>query len=257
MGHERVGALPRTKRWQAIVDAISDLPGDPANVAYLAEQTLKNVSSRFHQIHTDEGVQAAFAYLISLATSHLPRSSGLASPTTTLEGDPSPARIAKNLNDWVNQHATSREYAELACRAAADTIAEWTRSHTRQQLLFDDSTSPRSVWAQTSNSGAFCEVARTFFSHFTERYVRYFLEREASAQLRSIETRQKFNENLHKHIDDLSRHAFETSKITQSFAAGWFNNHARTSRPTDREIEGFLAIAFGKIHEELERESRR
>ncbi len=85
--------------------------------------------------------------------------------------------------------------------------------------------------------------------------MRYFLEREASAQLSSLEVRERFTKSLHDHIEDVSRHAFETSKITQSFAAGWFNNHARESRPTDTEIRSFLAIAFGKLQEEIQREA--
>ena len=256
MGHERVGALPRSQRWRSIVAAIGALPGGTSSdVARLADRTLHNVSGRFRQLHKDKGIQAAFGYLVALATSRLPRSSGVASADTSLENNPSPARIAKDLNDWVKSHAGSREYAEIACRAAADAIAQWTRSHNKQQLLFEDSTSAASVWAQSSTGSGFCEVARSFFAHFTERYLRYFLEREASAELPSIRAREDFSHQLHRHVEDVSQHAFETSKITQSFAAGWFNKHARRSRPSDGEIEGFLALAFGKLHEELRREA--
>ncbi|MDB9822661.1 hypothetical protein OAC89_03080 [Deltaproteobacteria bacterium] len=256
MGHERIGTLPRTKRWRAIVDAITTLSSfSSTEVAQLADSTLHNVSGRFLSIYKDKGVQAAFGYLIALATSHLPCSSGLTSPETSLHENPSPARIVKNLRDWVKCHTKSHEYAEIACRAAADTIAGWTRTHSKQHLLFDDSSTAHSIWTQSSNGAGFCEVSRSFFSHFTGRYLKYFLEREASAQLFSIKTREDFTRNLHQHIDQISQHAFETSKITQSFAAGWYNNHARTSRPSDTELEGFLAIAFGKVHEELDREA--
>jgi hypothetical protein len=256
MGHERVGLLPRTKRWRAIVSAINHLSEkDSDAIARLADKTLENVSSRFSKLHKDRGVQAAFAYLIALATSHLPHSGGLASVDTALHENPSPARIVKNLSVWVNRHATSREYAEVACRAGADTIVEWTREQSKQHLLFDDSASVISIWAASSNARGFCQVARSFFAHFTERYLRYFLEREASAEFQSLESRQRFDQNLHSHIEDVSQHAFETSKITQSFAAGWFNNHVRETRPSDKAIEGFLSIAFGKMQEELQRET--
>jgi hypothetical protein len=81
------------------------------------------------------------------------------------------------------------------------------------------------------------------------------LEREASSALPSLDAREAFEHNLRAHIQEVSHHAFETSKITQSFAAGWYNNHARDSQPSDSEIQGFLAIAFGKLQEELQREA--
>ncbi|RJP26643.1 MAG: hypothetical protein C4520_00500 [Candidatus Abyssobacteria bacterium SURF_5] len=256
MGHERVGRLPKSQCWRNIVDTIaaSAYSAEPLT-ATLAAKTIENVKHRFFAIHKDKGVQAAFAYLISLATDHLPETEGLASPETRLNENPSPIRLAKQLNEWVRKHASSNEYAEIACRAGADSIAEWTKASSRQRSLFDDSMDAKTVWSKSASARGFCEVARTFFASFTERYLRYFLEREASATLPSLKAREEFSKNLHTHIDSVSKHAFETSKITQSFAAGWFNNHALKSRPSDREIEGFLAIAFGKIQEEMQRES--
>lgn len=255
MGHERLGLLPRTIRWRVIVEDILRSQGSHDKVADLADKTLYNVKDRFSKLFRDRGVQAAFGYLVSLATAGLSQTTGLSSAETNLKENPSPARIAKNLSDWVGRHALSQEYAEVACRAGADTIADWTRSRSEQGLLFDDRKSASEVWTESASAKGFCEVSRSFFAHFTERYLRYFLEREASAQLSTFRARESFTKSLHDHIEDISRHAFETSKITQSFAAGWFNNHARESRPTDREIQGFLAIAFGKLQEEMQREA--
>lgn len=66
--------------------------------------------------------------------------------------------------------------------------------------------------------------------------------------------RKQFNKNLEDHVDRISKHAFETSKITQSFAAGWYNKEVKTAFPSDRKIRGFLAFAFKKINSELIRE---
>lgn len=256
MGHERVGALPRSVCWRRIVQTMADLPASPSfDVSSLAANTLRNVRSRIQRLHSDSGVQAAFGYLISLATAHLPPITGVTSATPDLPANPSPARIALELREWVNQHAGSREYSELAVRAAADTIAEWNRSQSKQQSLFGDASSAADIWASASTPSGFCELARSFFSHFTERHLRYFLEREASSVIPSVEDRDRFTHNLHEHVTKISRHAFETAKITQSFAAGWFTKHATTARPTDSEVAGFLAVAFGKLHEELLREA--
>jgi hypothetical protein len=259
MGHERLGALPHTQRWQAIIEKIAESHAGVGNLSVpdLAEATLDNVQERFLRIHTDSGVQAAFAYLVSLATASLPSSTGLSTPGTSLVANPSPVRIVKNLCDWVREHCESSEYAEIACRAGADTVAEWTRRQSEQGHLFEGNADAAQIWRESSNGAGFCQVARTFFARFTERYLRYFLERHASSQLPSVAARDEFAQNLHNHVDEVSHHAFETAKITQSFAAGWFNKHAHERRPSDREIEAFLAVAFGKLREELRRETPR
>jgi len=246
--------LPATPRWRVVVEDILRSQGDPEQVPELAHRTLENVRTRFSNIYRDTGVQAAFGYLVSLATASLPAATGFSSPQTGLEGNPSPARIAKNLSDWVKVHARSQEYAELASRAGADAIADWTKTRSAQPLLFEGGDSAPNIWAESASAEGFCQVSRSFFARFTERYLRYFLEREASAQLSSLEARERFATSLHEHIQDVSRHAFQTSKITQSFAAGWFNKHARDSRPRDSEIRGFLAVAFAKLQEEIRRE---
>lgn len=255
MGHERVGILPRRKRWHDIAREIhAALNGTPADTATLASGVLQEVRGRYRRLPQDSGVQAAFGYLVALATQNENTGVGFASATIDLHNNPSPARITAQLAEWVKTHAASPEYAELASRAAADAIAMWTRKNTRQQLLFDDQTHAINIWGNVDGKG-FCEVARTFFAKLTDRYLRYFIERSASAEAPSLEARQRLGRTLSSQMEDVSQHAFETSKITQSFAAGWFNKHAREGSPTDLELSHFLAHAFGKLQEELSRES--
>ena len=93
-----------------------------------------------------------------------------------------------------------------------------------------------------------------YFGKLTERYLNYFLDRAASSAFPTIKQRDQFQGEIRTHIDDVSKHAFETAKITQSFAAGWFNLHTKEKVPDAKEIEGFLTLAFGKLRDELRRE---
>ena len=71
MGHERVGILPKTKRWRTIVNDMSSFPASDNNVPVIARQTLRNVQNRFVDIERDKGVQAAFKFLVlSMAVKH-------------------------------------------------------------------------------------------------------------------------------------------------------------------------------------------
>ena len=252
MGHERLGALPHTLQWRSVVAKLTMFPNEE-NVSEIADSTISNVQKRFQQIHQDTGVIAAFKFLIALSRSSVSDESE--SPYIDLSQNPSPLRISAILAQWINANAESLEYANLAQKAAIDTIAKWTRQQKLQQPIFPEYGLAVDMWRKSGEGREFCNVARMFFAKFTEGYLKYFLDREASAVIPKIQTREKFSLCLEKHIDLVSNHAFETARITQSFAAGWYNNHARRRMPTNQEIEGFLGLAFGKIREELKRES--
>ncbi len=256
MGHERVGVLPRTNPWRKIVADISGASVSEVELAKLAANTLTNVRSRFLNIYKDSGVKAAFQFLISLTSSEKVEKSDLAVnyPEIDLTSNPSSFQLSKTMYLWVESNSQSAEYADIAKRSAADTIAIWSQQQKVQRKLFQKDENTLEVWRKASSGAGFCEVARIFFSKFTERYLNYFLEREASSVIPSVIERQNFSQNIRDHIDTISKHAFETSKITQSFAAGWYNKYAKSEVPSDNHIEQFLSLAFEKVREELWRE---
>jgi hypothetical protein len=45
------------------------------------------------------------------------------------------------------------------------------------------------------------------------------------------------------------------AKLTQSFAAGWYNKYAVNSLPDNKQVEAFLRMSFGKLREEFRREA--
>lgn len=259
MGHERVGTLPHSKPWRDVVSQIASLSGSASDVQDLARSTVENVRNQFRSLHQDDGVVAAFQFLVVL--SKLPPSGAEPTephvPVIDLDKNPSTLRLVAGLRSWVDDHRESAEYADIAKKAAADAIVLWSERQKQQPALFRHEGDTREVWRRANSGAGFCEVARLFFSKFTERYLNYFLGREASAALAGAGERDRLASQLQEHIEGVSRYAFETSRITQSFAAGWFNRHARDRNPPKEELEAFLSIAFGKMREELKREASR
>ncbi len=252
MGHERTGTLPRSQQWRSVVAHIAQFP-EEGNVSDVAKAIISNVRKQFLQIHRDDGVKAAFGFLIALSRASV---SDESEPLyVDLSSNPSPLRISLDLSKWVKAHTNSLEYAEIAQKAAIDAVGIWTRQQQQQQTIFNDYSDAVEVWRKAGDGSGFCVVARLFFAKFTEKYLNYFLEREASAVLPNVKTRDEFSSLLEEHIDAVSDHAFETARIARSFAAGWYNNHALKGMPSNEETERFLAVAFGKIREELMRES--
>lgn len=256
MGHERIGALPHTKRWRDVIAQLAESSGSRADVAAIAVAILENVRIQFRKIHLDDGVIAAFQFLVALpkSASAEDASTTSISPRIDLEENPSTLRLISQLRSWIESQEGSNEYAVIATKASADAISHWSTQQSAQANLFTSSVDASEIWQRADNGAGFCEVSRLFFSKFTERYLNYFLEREASASMANISERDRLAQQLRVHIDDVSRFAFETSRITQSFAAGWFNKHARDKYPSKDESKAFLSIAFGKMREEMRRE---
>jgi hypothetical protein len=257
VGHERIGFLPKTRQWRAIVAAVAGTAVGDSDVAAVANETLQAVRIRYAHMHQDAGVRAAFEFLVGLGNA-----SGLRGEhdpwidfSVDLSTNPSTLQLAKALRAWVGEHAESREFADIATRAATDAIVSWQTDYMRQEPLFVGA-GVATAWSKAATGAGFCELSRLFFSSFTERYLKYFLEREASIALPSIDARDQFARDLSSHVDAVSRHAFETAKITQSFAAGWYSKHAQGARPSRRALEGFLRTAFSKLREELARQVR-
>jgi hypothetical protein len=250
MGHERVGTLPKTKPWRKVVKNIATFDGSEALSRKIVNQTLDNVRSKFESLQRDPNVQDAFKFLTKLAVS------GAKGNWTSLglPENPTPFTVAQALDKAVSGQSGSSEYAAIAKAAATDAIGNWYAQNTAQTFLFGTAEENSQIWRHAGTTGGFCEIARLFFAKFTERYLNYFLDREASAVSTSIEQRDLFQKQIGNRIDAVSQHAFETAKITQSFAAGWYNRHAKGIVPTDDEIGGFIAIAFGKLREDLRRE---
>jgi len=110
MGHERVGSLPRTKVWRHIVADLAQFEGgEDVIISDITQRTLQNVRKRYEGIHKDSGVQAAFGYLLSLATDRYNRPEARHIVGLDLSENPSPVRIAAKLNAWVAAHTKSGE----------------------------------------------------------------------------------------------------------------------------------------------------
>ena len=258
MGHERIGTLPKSKSWRAIVAQMAGAGRsndfDPAD---LAVATLDQVRLKFRRIQQDGSTKAAFTFLVHVALAARP-------PETDAElrqliGNPShavtPLKVARALRQEVTRSSTHPEYAVIAEAAAIDALAQWyDQKKPTQTSLFDSFDDPYSTWHKASTGAGFCELSRLFFANFLRRYLNYFLEREASSAIPSLIERDIFRDRMGAYVEDISEHAFETAKITQSYAAGWFNKYAAGGMPSEREVDGFLDYAFGKIRDELTRQ---
>lgn len=258
MGHERVGFLPKSKSWNSVVTSIHDYGAKKPDVSAIAQQTLKNVKQRFLALNNDAGFLASFKCLVLLSFANRAEEpfAFLNENGLSLTSSDSLFQLNSAAQKLMERQTGSKEYSSIATKALIDTINYWVKTNQPSVNLFGTNNNILSSWENATNGAGFCEVSREYFSRFTTQYLSYFLDRAASAQIGSLAERTLFSESIKRHISEISTHAFETSKIAQSFSAGWFNKNAKESLPSDTKIKGFLGLVTKKFYDEFSREER-
>src|SRR5437868_5722670 len=134
MGHERVGILPKTRKWREILKEISAIGEADVDIAGIVKQTTDNVRHRLAEIERDASLLAAFKFLVVLTVASRASSPVAALNNLGVEATaPTPIMLAKALQEWMPARAQSLEYSRMAQSAAMDAIAAWTSEHSKPE----------------------------------------------------------------------------------------------------------------------------
>lgn len=254
MGHHRLGWLRKTKAWGEIVELMGQYGIDNKDITTIAFRTIKQVQKRYERLENDPSVKTSFNFLLELARAFRQKDPVKYLREKKLIGQEilSPISIAKAAKEYETKNLVSEEYETVSKQALVDTINRWYSDNIeRGRSLFSEGIDSVAIMRKAAEPTGFCEITRLFFANYTERYLKYYLEREASTVINNVEVRKSFTNEIDKHIDDVSKHAFETAYITQSFAAGWYTKNALDKKPSESSVTGFLSKSFNKMKAEL------
>lgn len=67
MGHERVGFLPKTKKWTDLVKQMGSVYSSGVPVATVAAHTLDNIRKRYETLSKDDAFRTAFSFLVAFS----------------------------------------------------------------------------------------------------------------------------------------------------------------------------------------------
>jgi hypothetical protein len=258
MGHKRYGYLPKSKRWLIITEELDKFASSGnGDIRKIANLTLQHVRTHFDKLKVEPSVLATFEYLLQLSKAYKTDS-----PLEYLqingildESELSLIKIGRGLQKYTENSVASKELQAISVHAGIDALNKWFMVNNQYGLtLFNDKLDYNLIFGRISNAGNFSDLTRLYFSGFTEKFLKYFLERTASTTFVNLNDRHRFKVELEKHLNDISTHAFETTKITQSLIAAWHNKHLNDSFPDRQDIKEFLSFSFDKMKGELLRE---
>jgi len=248
--------LPRSKQWQKIIEKLSAFDGNEKSVIQIASDTLTAIQKSYKAMHSDESVIKAIKFLaiLSISANQKNQSDYLNKNGYIVDSNISLFSLMASAQKYIMTERGSLEINKIAKDAALQAVIKYQTKHSNEQLslLYAE---PESVWKSVGNGAAFCEMARTFFASFTDRQLKYYIERTAASSIDDYQTLQLFTEQLTTQTTAITMHSEDISKIMQSFAAGWFNKRSSSSLPNQDSIKGFLKVSFGKLREEFRREA--
>ena len=253
MGHIRLGELPRTRKWDQVVELIKS-DGDAAQVA---AASLAAAESGFRQAADDDGVARATWLLtqLPLAARDPNYVERLAALGVDVAGAPGLVELVGAFTDAVDKHmrrsGARTDLGEMAQMAAAETLTSVLGQRT--QSLFG--TSPDDVrreLAALATTKQFGTLARDFFAGLTRRYLTFFLSRELSNHVGG--DRRFANVSEHVEFNEaLSVHCRQASRIVEEFAGSWFSKTNWEQGITPQNSKAFAAVALKKLSAELKK----
>jgi hypothetical protein len=254
VGHVRLGNLPASRKWQAVVDLLS--LGE-ASVSAIAVASAEAAEASLDGASNDRSVGHAFWLLsqLPIAASEDDFAAGLArlginvgpeGPTLFALG--SALTLALETNAWGDNQRT--DLGAMARQSVVETVLSSLGESVPG--LFEPTTSEiQHALAAFGHSDRFSFFARDFFSRLTRRSLEYFLSRELSNHVGigrhfgSIEDHSSFSAAL-----DL--HCRQASRIIHDFAGNWYGKRLRDQTPVSRsDAAAFAHIAFRKVRAEL------
>jgi hypothetical protein len=252
MGHVRLGVLPKSRKWNQVVDELrlgADIGNVAAAAAEAAETALQGASK-------DPAFLHAFWLLtqVPLAARGPEFAADLRRFGMEVPDEPGLMDIAAAISAAVDRHARDAgghtDLGEMAQMAAVESLTALV-GRDLPSLFGPGPDEVQRAIGRFASGAQFSALAREFFTRLTQRSLDYYLSRELN---RHIGAGERFSDDAMRARFDsaLDQHCREASRIVEAFAGGWYGKNVyQGDGLTPEDIRRFAPVAFRKIRTEL------
>lgn len=264
MGHQRLGDIPKSKKWSAVVATVAGEglgTGGPASlsesVPEIAGLTLDAAQSGLLRAIDDPGLRYTFYLLtqIVLAAREPDWQKRLDDFGIHLSDDSSLFDFTAGVQDAVDRYLASQgaptDVSEMAQQAAGQAVAELA-SPNAKTLFGSGAAEVQDALRKLSTKAGFARLGQRFFGCFMGRFLNFYLSRVTAGQVGGTRLAQvgelsQFNKALEHHCN-------QGARIVHDFCGEWYSKtefqHGIDLANTSR----FMAVALKKLRAELEKQ---
>jgi hypothetical protein len=260
VGHTRLGTIPKTRKWAAVVAAVvgNDAPRSAMALAdeveQVADQALDAAEAGLTRAIDDDGLRYSF-YLLTqlvLATRHddwmerlapyginLSNDSGIFDLTTEIQGA---------IDDYLTGRGRGSDIGEMARLAAVDAVTQLAAPHS-VTLFGGGAEELRLAVRGLSTKAGFSELGQRFFGNFMTRYLNFYLSRITASELGGGRLQQVGDISAFNAA--LDAHCLQSARIVRDFCGEWYSSTEFREGITLGNTSNFTAVAVRKLQAEL------
>lgn len=255
MGHQRLGTIPKTQKWDAVVSRLLEGSGlAREDVGDIAALTLDAAGPALENAVGDVGLRYTFYLLtqIALASRQEDWHAGLAAAGIKLSSDSTifdlTSKLQIAIDDHVAEHGHATDISEMAQSAAGEALSSLAADNS-VTLFGNDGEGLRIAIKDLSTTKGFSRLGQVFFGRFAERFLNFYLSRVTaieigSERLPNVDEVSRFN-------DALKAHCEQSAQIARDFCGQWYSKTEYLEGIDQDNTSRFMAIALRKLSREL------
>lgn len=256
MGHIRIGILPKTRKWKHVIGLLNS---KDSTIEEIAAETSKAAKNFFNEKRTDPSL--AFAYWLLTQITYRARKDDYVSELKEINLDISKAKnyfdFLGRVDDYTKNEIKKRgesfpisEFAQLALREA---LTEYIGQHS-ESLFGTTIDDIKLACRKYSSPRQFSKIARLYFALVFANSLKFLISKEApnnvgiGSKFEGVSELSDFNEAL-------KAYCYQSSKIVEKFAEGWYSKKNWQGDILEQDVKGFVVVAVDKFRDEIAREN--
>ena len=258
MGHTRLGSIPKSKKWNEVVDIfVSELENiqfkeDKLNK--ISTSTIRAAQNGLDEVMNDEGLQYSF-YLLSqliLKSKSINWYSDLSQLGLNINEKSSALDLQIELHSAIDDYCEANnihsDIREIAQKSVGITLSDLVLENS-ESIFGDNAVDVKVAMKKYSTVKGFSEVGQKFFGSFLTQYLNFYLSRISASVLghgviSNVNDISSFNKSF-------ENHCYQSAKIIKQFTGEWISKTEYEQGINQENISRFIAVSIKKIQSEL------
>jgi hypothetical protein len=255
MGHIRIGKLPKIRGWKQVIALLDSADSSSSEIAMATAKAAKDF---FSQKRSDTAL--AFSYWVLTQITSKAKSENYVQEISEIGMDISKS---KDAFDFLGRVAAFTR-AQIKLRGETFPISEFAQPSLREVLTETIGQQSHTLFGATqedvvfacrkySRPNQFGKLARLYFAKVLNRVLQFFISKESPNR---IGLGKKFRDiaDLSSFNLALEAYCFQSAKIVEEFAGGWYSRRNWQGEISEQDAKGFVAVAIEKLRAEIARE---